>query len=604
MSDHRFIRPRLGGPIVTGVLFVIMGVFCVYPVAMLFVGAFSSARPGLPSTFTLDNVERAYSNPATVGTLSNSVVFAASTTLIGTTIGFLFAWISARTNTPGRRLLTTMMVITLAMPSLFYAISWGILGNERAGILNVFFRHVTGIDSSPIDVYSWPGLVLVQSVKGVAFAYILLIGPMSAMNRSIEDAASIAGAGKMKTLLTVTAPVLAPSILGVLVLEFVLGIESFDIPLLIGLPAGVSVFSTQIYNYLNNAIPADYGAASALGILVVLMVVALVIVQWRVLRGRSFVTVSGKTHSQERWDLGRWKYIWTLTIVFFATWALALPLLQLVLGSLQPFFGLNSTLNFNNYTSALNDPSIVASIGRTMLMAVVGGFIATLVSLVIAYIVRHSRRRFTRILELATWLPWAVPGVVLGLAMLWAYLSIPALKVLYGSSTIVLVGLTVAALPIAARSTQSSVQQLGPELEESARTCGASPVRTILDVVVPLTTPSFLAAWFLTGLFIAGKLDVAILLSSPNSRPVAVVVYGLFNGGQAAKAAAVFCLLLLVSAAAVFLGWLALRVGVAMIGRVASRREAREIEEVVAAAQQASSTSPTFDPMDRDMTNA
>lgn len=597
------MRPRFGGSIVTIALFVITGLFCLYPVAMLFVGAFSSARPGLPGTFTFQNVARAYGDRATLGTLGNSLIFAVSTALIGAIVGFLLAWVAARTNTPGRRLLTAIMVITLAMPSLFYAISWGILGNEQAGILNVFFREVTGLNSSPIDVYSWPGLVLVQSVKGIAFAYILLIGPMSAMNRSIEEAASLGGAGKAKTLLTVTAPVLAPSIMGVLVLEFVLGIESFDIPLLIGLPAGVSVFSTQIYSYLNNVIPADYGAASALGILVVLIVVVLVILQWRLLRGRSFVTVSGKTFRQERWDLGRWKYMWTGIIALFAVYALGLPLFQLVLGSLQPFFGLNSTLSFDNYASALSDPSIISSLGRTVFMAVVGGFVATLVSFVIAYVVQHSRHRFTRILELGVWLPWAVPGVVLGLAMQWAYLSIPGLKVLYGSTTIVLVGLIVAALPIAARSTQSSIQQLGPELEESARTSGASTVRTILDVVVPLTTPSFVAAWFLAGLLIAGKLDVAILLSSPNSRPISVLVYGLFNGGQAAKAAAVFCLLLLVSAAAVFLGWLALGITVAIVAAVARRRENREIAETgLTASQQPHSHS--LNPMERDMTNA
>lgn len=531
---------RFGMPI----LLLVAGFLFVYPVAMLVVGAFRNTDPSFPAEWSFRAFTLAYTDPATYETIKNSIILSASVTVVATALGIMFAFLVTRTNTPLRGLVTAMMVLVVAFPPLFFTLGWALLGRPRVGLINRVASALAGSDVTVINVNSWFGLVLVIALKAASFGYLLLLGPFRAMDRSVEEASRTAGAGRLATFLRIDLPILAPAITGVLILSFIVGLEIFETPLILGIPAGIHVFATQIYGLINNHTPPEYGGASALSLLLVALVIGLVVLQWRVLGRRQFTTVTGKGSRTQPWDIGPWRYVGAALIAGYAMLALVLPILQLVLGSLQPIFGWYSSLTLDNYRTALLDPTFGVAIRSTLLVSVVGGFIAMSVAMLIAYAIRHSTSVLRRPLELSTWLPWAVPGVVLSLGMAWAYLSLPGLRGLFGTVWIVMLGLVVAAIPIASRAVAPALAQLTSELEESARVSGATPVRTFFGVVLPIIAPSFLTGWFITAILISGNLAIPILLSGPGNQTVPILVFNLYDSGEAAQAAAVFVVIL------------------------------------------------------------
>jgi iron(III) transport system permease protein len=513
------------------------------PIVMLVIGAFRNAPPGLPAHWSFAAFGRTYTDPKSYSTLGNSVLLSAGGTALAIVVALVLAFLVSRTRTPLRTLVTPAMVLVVALPPLFYAISWGMLGNTSIGMINTAWRSVTGSDGSLFNANSWAGLLLVATVKGSAFSYLLLLGPFRAIDRSLEEAAQVSGAGRLRTLLGIDLVVLAPAITGVLILNFVIGLESFDVPLFLGTPAGIDVFATQIYSQITDSTPADYGGASALSLLLVVLVLLLVLLQWKVLGRRRYTTVSGKSYRTEPWDIGPWRWLGAAFIAVFMVLAIALPLVQLVLGSLQPFFG-GGVYSTINYQTLLQDPATVTALWTTLGVALGGGLIAMALALLIVYAISHSESRLRRVLDMLTWLPWAVPGVVLSLGIAWTFVSIPGLRNLYGSIVVVMTGLVISVIPIATRSVQPAIGQITRELEEASRVSGAPPLRMFFGIVLPLIMPSFLAGWFVVAIVISGNLAIPILLSSSQNPTVPLLVYQLYTQGQTSRAAALFVIVL------------------------------------------------------------
>jgi iron(III) transport system permease protein len=469
-----------------------------------------------------------------------------------------------------------MMVALIALPFLFFGISWAMLGNAEVGLLNQILRLVVPVERGPLDVRSWPGIVAVAALKITAINYMLMLGVFRALDPALREASLVAGVGRVATFFRVELPVLAPVLLALALMGFVRGLESFDVPLLLGSPAGIEVFSTQIYNYLSNHFPPAYAQASALSVLVMAVMAVLVVLMWRFLGRRDFTTLGGKGQRVELVDLGRRKYLCTAAIVAYALLALAFPLLQLVLGSVQTVFGVTSSgLTLDHYRTVLGEPVIVSALRNTALVVVVGGLVAVALATLVAYLVQRTTSRLRWFLEGATWLPWAVPGVVLGLGMLWAYLSVPLLRTLFATIWLVMLGLVVVATPVAVRLANAAIAQVHQQLEESARVHGASRLRAVVGVVLRLILPSLLAGWLICGVVMAGELAVPVLLSGPGSQTVPVVLLQLTESGRSSEAAAVFTIMLAAMAAVLLVAFGLRAAGTRMLRSRAAAAPAR-----------------------------
>ncbi|MFC4137571.1 MULTISPECIES: iron ABC transporter permease [unclassified Microbacterium] len=539
----------------------------VFPVTMIVIGAF---RDGLPSDnlpFTLGGLIAAFQDEETWTTMWNSVVLVLVCGTISVAGGGLFAWIAANTNVPGRRLLTPLMAINLFVPPLFHTLGWIMLGNPQNGLLNQWARML-GATGSFMNIQTWGGLILLMSLGYMPFAYFLMLGAFKNRDQSLDEAAAISGAGAVRTFFTITLPSVGPAITGAAILVAVLVFQSFDSPQLIGRQAGIFVFSTQIYHYVRDQAPAEYTKAFALSLVLIILVLLLFLAQRWLLRGRSFTTLTGKTSRREPQELGPVRWVLAALVVLFVLLNLVLPLFAMILGSLQPIFGVMSTgLTFDNYVQMLTDQEFSSSLALTAWLAVIGGFGSIAIALLTAYVTARRSGFIRSYTSFAVWVPWALPGIVLALAYMFAVLYVPAFRGLYGSAFLMTLVLVVATIPVSSRIAEGALAQLSPELEEAARTSGAGSVRVLLSIVLRLVIPSFLAGWFLSALFISGNLAVPMLLAPPGLQPVSLTAFQEFLLGNMSQGAALFMIILVAAMSVLGLAALAMKFGPRVRGR-------------------------------------
>lgn len=534
---------RIGARLALWGLLALVAFLFVWPVAMLVVGIFRSGAPGMAGEWTMAGLSRTIGAGGTYIALLNSMVYAVATTVLATLLGAVFAFLSTRTLAVGRGLLTPVMLLVFAAPNLLYAVAWSLLGDPGAGLLNLAVRAVAGPDVTVFNAFSWTGMIVVQAFKLSSFCYLLLLAPFQNMNRSYEEASLIAGAGRLATLLRIDLPLMLPALFGVVILGAVFGLGAFDIPQILGALAGIPVLSTEIYKTLNIAVPPDYAGASALGLFMMATVAVLLVAQWSLVKANRFVTVTGKTFRQERWDLGCWNRAAGVAIVLFALLTLVLPGVQLVMTSFQPAIGVNR-LTWSNYASVLGDRQTARAFQVTAWLAVLSGLLATVLAIVLGQVGRRSARWVQRVLDAASLTPIMMPGVVLAVGLLWAYISVPGLRRLYGTFWLTLIGLVVFVMPIASRAVNGALVQIAGDLEEAAAISGASPARVLVDIVLRLISRSFLAGWLIAGVVAAGTLDIPLLLLPATSPNVAVLVYSDMNSGLPTRASALLVLLL------------------------------------------------------------
>lgn len=535
---------RVGWKVAALAAAVILFILFLWPVLMLLLGAFRTGAPGGQGEWTLEMFLAALQSPRTWQVTLNSIILAVTTSLIALVIGTFLAWVAVRTTSPLRKLMTPTMTVILLLPALFYALGWVLMTTGRNAPLNVFTREVLGI-ADPVITASWPTMILIISGFVTPVCYLFMIGPVSKLDASMEDAARISGSSSWGVIRSVTIPLLRPALFGVFALLTSYAFSAFEMPLIFGAPAGIHVFSTEVYTALAGTIGVpNYAGASTLSMILMVLVLTMVLLRaWATRRG-SFATITGKGYRPEPRDYGRVQYLFTAVFVLVAALSGGIPLFMMIYGSFQPMFGVVGQLGLQNYVTVLNDPNSLASISLTVTLAAAGGLLAVLISLILLHVASKAGRPVKLFAALVTWAPAAIPGVVVGLALISAYMTVPGLSALYGTPWLLLIGFIVVITPIAARAIEGGLVQLAPELEAAARVSGATARRAFVSVVARLLLPSFLAGWFISGIVISGNLSLPVLLSSPTMQPAAVRAYSLYINGKASEAAALFLLLL------------------------------------------------------------
>lgn len=543
------------------------------PVASVVVGAVADGGIGQSASFNTTSLVAVLTDPVTWKAFGNSIVLTVFSVVIGVVLAVVLAWLSVRSDAPLRQLITPAMAIVFAVPQLYYALSWQLLGMNPSGSLNMVWKLLTGASDGPFDVISWPGLIFVMALKIAAIIYMLLLGPMGSVDASLDEAARISGAGKLRSFVEIELPVLAPTLLSATVLSVVISLGVLDIPLILGTPAEIQTLSTQIYYLLNGRIPADYSGANTIGLLVMLCVAVPVLAQNVVLRGRKFTTVGGKSFRRARIELKRWRPVAGVGIAVVILVMLVLPLGQLLLSSLQPYAGVYTNLSFAHYQAVLTNPRVLNGFGISLWFGVVGGFVAAAIALLLSIVAARAKSRFRGVPQGLALLVLSVPGITIALGILSIVLLIAPLHPLYGTVIICLAALVIAFTPIANRLTVGAIAQVGPEMEEAARMSGAGVVRSTVEILVRLVMPTFLAAWFVTGVIISGNLEMPALLSSPGTEPITLVALQTSQTGSSGQAAAIACLMLLAIAVPLIV---ALIVRAALNAR--TQRQQRELD--------------------------
>jgi iron(III) transport system permease protein len=465
--------------------------------------------------------------------LWNSLIFSIGSSGLALVFGTTLAWLAERTNARFRGLTYISAFVSFAIPGIIKVIGWILLFGPEAGYLNLAAKSLTGI--FPLfNVFSMGGMILVEGFLWTPVVFLLMGTPFRSMDPSLEEAAVVSGSSEWQVFRRVTFPMAAPSVLSVLILTFVRSLEAFEIPALIGLPAGIEIFTTQIYTQLKGSIIPDYGHASAYSVILIALVSLVLIPYYRITQDTfKFSTVTGKGFNPRRKDLGKWRWLGGLFLLSLPLVQL-LPMMALLWSSLTPFLQVPSVkalgqLSFANYALAFNDPKIVRSTANSLLVSITSASGAVAVAFVVAWIVARTSISLRWMLDRLTMVPLVFPGIVLGVAILQMYLILPL--PVYGTVWIMVAAFVPQYLPYAMRCNHAGLLGIHKELEESATASGASWGQVVRNIIAPLMMPALFAAWIYIFLVTVRELSVSLLLYSPGSEVISVVMWELWQNG-------------------------------------------------------------------------
>ncbi|HEY2990445.1 MAG TPA: iron ABC transporter permease, partial [Candidatus Binatia bacterium] len=476
---------------------LVIGYLTIVPLVMLIYGSFKNSPPGVAGHFTLDHYAALFERPEMIRSITNSLVFGFGTSLLAFIGGVYLAWVTERTNVPLKKAIYGAILIPLIVPGLLTTIGWIMLFSRRSGLINIVAREFFGFEQ-PLELYNMPGMIWVLGTDQMPLAFLLLSASFRSMDPALEEAAVISGTGIVRTTFRITLRILLPAILAVWMITFVRAIENFEVPALIGIPSGILVFATEVY-LATHKVPTDFGLASTFAVVYVAITAVGIVLYLRATKASErFTTITGKGYRPVAFDLGAWRYPLALITLLFAAVLFILPVLTVIWSSFLPFYMAPSrealaSFTLDNYKRLFNLPLIERAFRNSLILGLTSATIVMLLTAMIAWIVVRSRSRWSGVLDFLSFSPIAIPGLVLGIAILWLYLTVPI--PIYGTLWILLVAYVIKYLPYGMRACSSSMHQIQKELEEASEISGASWLYTFTRVLLPLLLPGFVAGW-------------------------------------------------------------------------------------------------------------
>ena len=526
-------------------LLAILGFLVVYPVLTLLLGALTDTNPVVEGLslrhLSVANFLTVVANPNVADALANTLLACGGGTAIAVVIGLLFSWIVVRTNTPFRGFIAATSILPLFAPPLVAGVAWSILGSPKTGLINTAFKWA-GLDWH-VDFYSMSGLVFVFGIYYAPYVYMFTSSALRNMDPSLEEAAEISGASAFATLFSVTFPLIMPAIVSGMLLSFIVMLGIYGVPAVLGAPANINVLTTYIFK-LTNWSPPLYNTAAAVAIILMVVTGALVFLQQKVLSGRSYTTVAGKAFRPRTLDLGRWRWFTFSLGLIYLLIVVVLPMLALIVAAFRKFMFIRdiaslfdlrqySLVHFNAiFDNPLTIRSIYNAVEVGLITAVVGGAVA----FAIGYTVHRTHVPGRRLIDLIATLPVAIPGLVIGVAYLWAWIGIPG--GLYGTIWILALAFIARFMPDTVKALSTSFLQIHRELEEAAWVCGKGMLTTIASIVLPLARPGVIASMTLLFVLAIRELGSSLFLYTSNTMVMSVLLLDYYEGGNIGKTAA------------------------------------------------------------------
>ena len=556
-------KPKIGAGfdakwLVIGVCLAIVAVLALVPFCFMIWQSFNTAETAdVPAVLTLGNYVTAYTNPETVVTFWNSVQFALGGSLVAFVIGTALAWMNERTNTPMRRLFFALSIVPLIIPSILFTIAWIMLASPKIGLLNTVAMSWFGLDAPPFNIYSMWGMIWVDGLHYSPMAFLLMSSAFKAMDPSLEESAVMSGSSVFSTLYRITLKLAFPAIVATVLTLFVRAIESFEVPALLGLPAGIQVFTSAIYQAIHQY-PSQIGLAAAYSVILLVLTTGGIYVQARIsASGSKYATVTGKGFRPRTIDLGAWRYFTLAIFIVYFLLIVVMPFLVLLWSSLQKFYAppsmeALSRITLDGYRYILGSDTIRAAAFNSLWMSLTTATVVMLLASVVCWIVVKTKIRGRWLLDNLASLPMVFPGLVLGVSIMIFYLTFDI--GIYGTFWIILLAYITRFLPYGLRYSTTSMLQIHKDLEESGGMSGASWLTVFRRIVLPLLKPGLVAGWIYVMIVSIRELSTSILLYSPGNEVISIVIWELWENGQYVELSAlsvifIFMLLVLVGLA-------------------------------------------------------
>ncbi len=507
-----------------GSIVVLVASLSLIPIAFLLWSSFKPVDMATVSDWRLDNLtlenfRESLADPSSLTMLFDSLFLAVGSMMVAFFFGGIIAFLVERTDAPFRNQTYGLMFVPLILPSMLKAIGWVFVLEPNNGILNNITEWM-GL-GKPFDAYTIVSMFWVQGLSMTPLTFLMLGASLRSMDPSLEEASTVCGAGRLQTVRGITLRLMMPALAGVGLLQFVRGMEAFEVPFIMGLSSGVQVFATNIYIAAREVQPPAYGHAFAMSVvLIVIGVIGLVIYQRLMSDAEQFATITGKGFRPRVIPLGKWRPLAGGFIVFYIVVTIGIPLLMLSWVSLLPYYQVPSfralsSVTFENYRSVLADPEFLLAIKNTLVLGITVSVGCVLLATVISWLTVRRNSRGSRVLDTVSFIPYAIPGIALGLSFLVVFLAFP--NPIYGTIWILVLIYLVSFLPIATRFSHAGLRQLHKELEEAATVSGSGFLSVMKRIVIPLILPSLLAGGLYVFVLSAKVASQAAVLWSPDS---------------------------------------------------------------------------------------
>jgi iron(III) transport system permease protein len=506
---------RSRGLVAILLIYATLAITVAYPLLAVLVQSFSEGA-GL----SIAKIEEVFTTPNIIDAVVNTLMISVFTVVFAGTVGVTLAWLVARSNMPFRRLFDPLNMVPFYLSSVVGALSWQVVAAPRSGLVNKLLEPF--FDRPPFDIYSVGGIALVLGLFYSPYVYLFTLGSLQSMDASLEDSARMSGASKFQTAIRITLPLSAPAILSSCILVFVTAAGIFGVPLVLGVPANLHTLSTLIYTAINEY-PADFAKAAILSSALFIFTAVFTVAQILLLRGRRFTTVTGKGYRPRRVELGRWRWAAAGVNGIYLLFVIG-PFIALLIVSFQDawtgVFDL-SRFTLANYKKVMFVDAIAhRGLINSLFVSTIGATVAVAVCMALALTIHRTRLPGRAGLAPLAMVPVTVPGIVLGLGFLIALVATP----LYGTLWIIMIAYVVHYLPTGLRNSESLVQAVSRELDESARMSGANWWRAMTRIVVPLVSPGMVSLWLLMFVTYIREVSSSMMLFTYGTETISIAL--------------------------------------------------------------------------------
>lgn len=561
------LRPSF---IACSVVLFIMALIILYPMLLLIYASFLVPVDGTEPQLGFGLWLTAWGQSGILQAVLNTFQRVIVTEVIAFPTAILVTWLITRTDLPGKKLLDVFFWVAFFLPALPVLMGWILLFDPQYGLANQLAKWTFGLRESPFNIYTFSGIVFAHlAARSIAAKYIFLAPAFRNVSSSMEEASHVCGGSALATVRKIVVPLLMPAFLITLCISLIHSLESFEIELILGPPTGFYVFSTKIYQLIAED-PPLFGAATVLGLAILLSMMPLILWQQYLSHTRSFVTVTSQ-FGLARVRLHGWRIPAFVCVLIFACLITIVPIVFLLLGTfmrLYGYFGLENAWTLQHWNTVLTDGPLISAVINTLIMGGSAALIGVFWFSLIAYISVRTRYVGRGAIDFLSWLPASLPGVVLGLALLWTFLNVPFLHPIYGTMLALVIACMLNSVSTGVQLIKGNMVQLGRELEEASFISGGSWLYTFRRVVIPLLAPVLVSVALLTFIAAARNVSTIAMLVTGDTRPLAMLqVDYMIDGSFEAAAVSGVMIVALTFGVAVFARVLAARLGFTGLAR-------------------------------------
>jgi iron(III) transport system permease protein len=528
---------------------LIVAFFVLYPLLLLIMYSFQDGVPGDVFRFTLDGWRAALNEPGMLESVGNTIKLVFAIQAIALPTAIVIAWLLARTDMPGRNALEFMFWIAFFLPTLSVTLGWILCLDPQYGVLNKLMMKLPFVDQPPFNIYSFWGIVWAHlGTNAIAVKVMLLTPAFRNMDAAMEEAARISGASRTTMLARVVVPIMIPAILVVLLMVMIRSMQALEIELVLGPPFHFYVYGTKIYNLVSQE-PPQFASASALATIGLALILPLIVAQRWLISRRQYTTVTGKAQVQPT-SLGPWRYVAFAFVLIVVLVLTVVPLIFLGVATFMKrfgFFNIAQPWTWQHWTTVLEDEIFLRSLGNTLLMSFGAGLLAILLFSLIAYFTVRSKYTGRAVLDFLSWLPFAIPGILLGIGLLYVFLGHALFRPLYGTIWLLIIATVISHMTLGTQIIKSNMIQLGAELEEAARVMGATWWTTYWRVVLPIVAPVLILVGIVVFVTAARDIATVALLSTNETRTLALLQLDYMVDGRYETGAVISVIIIVVS---------------------------------------------------------